>query len=474
MSQACHSLAAVRRGGRWVGLCVVLALLVGCTTPKAFLGEPITQVDSTRGYRLGPVIETRPSPDMLVIVTLSGGGKRASAMAYGLLEQLANDRLRHDGIERRVLDEVDVISAVSGGAIPAAYYALHGDELFTDFERGFLNRDVAAGLRRRIFFDPRNWFRLASSEFSRGDIYAEYFDQKLFRGATYADLRTARQRPFLILNATDIGNAGRFDFTQDSFDVLCMRLDSYPLSRAVAASSSVPALFTPITLRNAGGACGHRLPAWVPEAVKQEDHASRRHFRASILAARENSSRFPYLHLVDGALSDNLGVRAPLDALTDEDDPSGLQRLLAEGVIRTVVFIALNASDSQAERIASSRRPPALFDMLRLMGTVPVDRYTVESKVLLRQTLEAWSERLDGVAGSDGLYFVDLELDALRNDPRYGRLTRLKTSLSDPPRDIAELQCAVKVLLSRTPEYQRLIKEKGGQHSLPPSCTAAP
>jgi NTE family protein len=474
MSQACHSPEAVRRGGRWVGACLLLVLLAGCTTPKAFLGEPITQVDSSRGYRLGRVVETRTSPDMLVIVTLSGGGKRASAMAYGLLEQLAADRLRHDGLERRLLDEVDVISAVSGGAIPATYFVLHGDQLFTDFERGFLNRDVAAGLRRRMFFDPRNWFRLASSEFSRGDIYAEYFDQKLFRGATFADLRTARQGPFLILNATDIGNAGRFDFTQDSFDVLCMKLDSFPLSRAVAASSSVPALFTPITLRNKGGGCGHQLPDWVGKAVKEEDHASRRHFRANILSARADSSRFPYLHLVDGALSDNLGVRAPLDVLTDEDDPSGLQRLLAQGEIRTVVFIALNASDSQAERIASSRQPPALFDMLRLMGTVPVDRYSVESKVLLRQTLEAWSERLDNGTGSKGLYFIDLELDALQSDPRYGRLTRLKTSLSDPPRDIAELRCAAKALLSRTPEYQRLLKEKGGQHSLPPSCSVAP
>ena len=151
-----------------------------------------------------------------------------------------------------------------------------------------------------------------------------------------------------------------------------------------------------------------------------------------------------------------------------------MQRLLAQGEIRTVVFIALNASDSQAERIASSRQPPALFDMLRLMGTVPVDRYSVESKVLLRQTLEAWSERLDNGTGSKGLYFIDLELDALQSDPRYGRLTTLKTSLSDPPRDIAELRCAAKALLSRAPEYQRLLKEKGGQHSPPPSCTAAP
>jgi len=151
-----------------------------------------------------------------------------------------------------------------------------------------------------------------------------------------------------------------------------------------------------------------------------------------------------------------------------------LQRLLARGAIRTVVFIALNASDSQAERIAGTRQPPALFDMLRLMGTVPVDRYSVESKALLQQTLVAWSGRLERGAGSNGLYFIDLELDALQNDPRYGRLARLKTSLSDPPRDIAELRCAARVLLNRAAEYQRLIKEKGGQHSPPPSCLAAP
>lgn len=49
-------------------------------------------------------------------------------------------------------------------------------------------RDVSGGLQRALFLDPRNWAGLASSEYSRGDVYADCLDRKLFCGATFADL----------------------------------------------------------------------------------------------------------------------------------------------------------------------------------------------------------------------------------------------------------------------------------------------
>ncbi len=47
-----------------------------------------------------------------------------------------------DGKTRRLLDEVDGISSVSGGSFTAAYYGLFGDRIFIDFEEKFLKRDV--------------------------------------------------------------------------------------------------------------------------------------------------------------------------------------------------------------------------------------------------------------------------------------------------------------------------------------------
>ena len=58
-----------------------------------------------------------------------------------------------------MLDEVDSISAVSGGSVTAAYYALNGDRLFADFTQRFLHRDIEADFTRRLS-NAAHWPRL--------------------------------------------------------------------------------------------------------------------------------------------------------------------------------------------------------------------------------------------------------------------------------------------------------------------------
>lgn len=450
---------------------LLLPFLAACATPSAYLGDSITRVDEGSGYRLARAVADRPKDDLLVIVSLSGGGLRASAMAFGIFEQLATDRIQHGGRLRRLLDEVDIISAVSGGAIPAAYFVSHGDKIFERFAQDFLYRDFAAEMRREVLFDPRSWFKLQSRHFDRGDLYADYLDKNLFGGITYGDLIERADRPFLVINATDIGIAGRFEFTQDTFDLLCLDLARYPLSRAVAASSSVPAVLTPITIRNSAGRCGYRVPTWTLRAIESGDHSSREHFRAATILARSDSRTYGYLHLMDGALSDNLGVRSTLDALTDNDDASHFQDVLQRSGIRKLVFITLNASDTQWARIAGRRSPPDVIDMLKLVGTVPMDRYSVESKALLQETLVRWATRLSPENSSDGLYFIDLSLDSLRDHPRFKEVTQIETTFSLKRSQVDELRCAAKLLLSSDSEYQRLLSSQGGGVTAPAACS---
>ena len=76
-------------------------------TPKLEqAGEP--------GYRFAEVTRPGQSDDLLVIVAISGGGMRAAALGYGVLEELRRTEVLVNGVKRRLLDEVDVISAVSG------------------------------------------------------------------------------------------------------------------------------------------------------------------------------------------------------------------------------------------------------------------------------------------------------------------------------------------------------------------------
>ena len=165
---------------------------------------------------------TRPgqSDDLLVILAMSGGGTRAAALGYGVLEELRRTEVTVNGVKRRLLDEVDVISAVSGGTFPATYYALRGEKTFEEFETKVLSRNFESELARRIILNPVNWFRLSSGTFGKSDLFAELYDETVFDHATFADLKRAGG-PFVIINGTDITTGARFSFTQDQFDAIC-------------------------------------------------------------------------------------------------------------------------------------------------------------------------------------------------------------------------------------------------------------
>lgn len=86
--------------------------------------------------------ERQRSPDVAFFVAFSGGGTRAAAFSYGVLEELRDTRYMENGEEKRLLDQIDGIASVSGGSFTAAYYALYGDRIFEDYEDVFLRRNV--------------------------------------------------------------------------------------------------------------------------------------------------------------------------------------------------------------------------------------------------------------------------------------------------------------------------------------------
>jgi NTE family protein len=456
----------------WTLICTAL-LTTGCAlSPRSDFGSTLESIDTQSGYRASSILLRRPDDGMLVILSFSGGGMRASVMAYGVLEQLAQEMLPSHphtanpakGLHAKSLIEtVDVISAVSGGAVPAAYYVLYGDQMFEDFADRYLYRDINSALRKRLLLSPQNWWRLTDKHFSRSDILAEFFDSKLFGNARYQDLDQSGKRPFLIVNATDIGAATRFEFTQDEFDRVCLNLGDWSISRAVTASSAVPALITPVTLRSRAGECGYHLPAWVQEVVSSSDHSSPRYQLAVSRMLRADPNRYRHLHLVDGALSDNLGVGAILDALLDPE--AGRMR---QDMPQKLVVLMVNAGDSQAERIGSNAEPPGFFDMLRLMGTVPVDRYTAASKAALREQL---SNRL-GHDRIDSLYFIEVELSSLLGHPEWSYLATLPTSFTIERSQVDALREATGYLLRGSPEYRRWLDDIQASSPMPGiSCT---
>jgi NTE family protein len=325
----------MRLAAALIGLAVVAS---GCAHYP--VNQPLKQYERDYGYRFSSVAATGSEDETFLILTFSGGGTRAAALAYGVLQHLAKTPI--DGGRRSLLDEVDVISSVSGGSFTAAFFALNGLAALSQFEERFLRRDVEMDLLKEALLNPYNWWRLLSPTFSRIDLAAEYYDKHIFGGRTYADLLKRRQRPYLVVNATEMDLGARFDFTQERFDPICSDLQAVTIGRAVAASSAFPVLLTPITLRNFAGTCGYREPEWVANAL--EDYAvNQRRYRSALELRAYVSGERPYLQLMDGGIADNIGLRAMLQAMSSTDSEFSVLRLMNRGKVKRVAVIAVNA-----------------------------------------------------------------------------------------------------------------------------------
>lgn len=210
-------------------------------------------------------------------LALSGGGFRAAAFHLGVLRGLHSLGL---------LGRVEVVSAVSGGALLAAAWVARGRDDFPAFSermRSFLSGD----LKRRVLLAalrPDRLARLAlDPAYSLTEILTEVVDRELLFGATLGSLRDARPR--LVVNATCLNHGTGWRFTPRRMGDWRLAtedartLGAFPLARAVAASAAFPGGFAPLVLRG------------------------RRYFAASHHAPRE-------VLLSDGGIDDNLGVQA--------------------------------------------------------------------------------------------------------------------------------------------------------------------
>lgn len=233
---------------------------------------------------------------LFVGLAISGGGSRSANFAAACMFQLQ---------KRGLLQQVDYISAVSGGAVTAAFYCTHGEE----WNPAEVQRRLTHAFANDIIIStllPWNLFALTFSSYDRGDLLAASFQRQLFsrggRGLTFGDLRP--DRPRLLINATNLQSGRRFVFANETFDQLNSDLSQYPIAYAVAASSAVPVLIHHVTLRD------------YSTIFKQ------------------------YVHLVDGGIDDNLGIKTLIEtyeAHQEAAQQAGLPSPYPKGAVIIVI-----------------------------------------------------------------------------------------------------------------------------------------
>ena len=459
-------------------------VLAGCATRQ--VNPPIAEVHPDEGYRFLTRDAKRVgnnAKDTLVVLTFSGGGTRAAAFAYGVLEVLRKTEMSlANGNRGRLIDGVDIITGVSGGSFTALAYGLYGDKLFDLYETAFLKRDVQGELIARAF-NPANWGDLSSTGWGRSELAAQLYDEILFKGATFGDLDRG-DGPLILASTTNISNGGRVVFHQPIFNIFCSDLNAVRLSRAAAASSAVPVVLSTVTINNYGGTCNYVLPPWITafsDSVNPPRPAARAVRELRDAADYSDSVHHPYIHLVDGGVSDNVGMRGVIDALNflealrDAGLPSPLDH-----VHRIVVFI-VNSLSSRPTNWDESENGPGTVDVLLKAAGVPIDHYSYEAVELLKDISARWEKerRIRELAGCSSnkdspvcvavhppeaqVYAIDVSFEGLPDEAERDYLNQQPTTFVLPAEAVDRLRAAAGTIIEASPELKRLLKDVGAK-----------
>lgn len=439
--------------------------------------------DPEKGYRFDNLKTGHHNTDSLfVVLAFSGGGTRAASFSYGVLEALRDTEIEWNGERKRLLDEVDIISSVSGGSFTAAYFALFGDQIFEGtFKRDFLNKNIQRALLFKLLF-PNNLLKLIDLSYGRSDVAAEYYDSHIFGQSTFKNLIDKGTRPFLMLNATDMSTGSQFPFIQDQFDLICSDLSDLPVARAVAASSAFPGLLTPLTFKNYAKTCQYDEPRWVGFGVNDRDiapeRANRAEDRRSYYEPQPWEIERKFIHLIDGGVADNIGLRSILSALETSDPAYSIQRRINQESIKKLVIIVVNAATDKQSQRDKRATVPSLLDVLSTAATVPLSNYSFDTvnrvgttvqeydqSVQIRERCDALLQELagSGLPGGD-LYALDLYLthvafDYIEDPKTRFEFKNLPTTFSLPPETVDSLVDMGKTLLRHDKDFERLLQE---------------
>ena len=444
-------------------------LLAGCANPVVYnsgsqfaLKENSFDSDHP-SYSFLSFAERDRSPQLkpdLIVITLSGGGIRASALAAAVMNEMQGFKIDGTSITNNVI----LVSSTSGGSLAAAYVAVHGFNHYREFRANFLEKKntmdlILSGLGPRLFYD-------------RSAIFREFIERRLdLQSMTYGDLIQRNDRPFFIMNATDLSAGEAFSFVQRDFTAICTNLNAMPISVGATASGAIPFLLTDVEMTNRSKECestnkNEALPTFYFSA---RDAVAKR-YRYNLQHAYDDSApnanrpRPRVIHLADGGLVDNLGVSGVGDVDIDAGSSlaSQINPLASVSPIRQLLLIEVNArNEKQRNDLDQDYGSPGLLKMLGLTINIPIDRATSLSD----SALQAGLQEVESIRPylRNGVRKVQIDFDLIGDDDAdlRKRVKSIGTSLSLTPSELADLEKVARTLLRKSGCFARFIDESG-------------
>jgi len=199
---------------------------------------------------------------------------------------------------------------------------------------------------------------------------------------------------------------------------------------------------------------------------------SRQFYHINSLVPYLDSEKKTYIHLVDGGVADNLGLRAVLDIILSHGDIWTTVKKTRHRNAHKIVFLVVNAETEVSHHWDKMESPPALAAMVDSYSSVSISRYNFETLMLLRESFDKWKEEIrtnrcspgpvftePGSCGDIEFYMVEVKFDALPDESERSYFKRLPTSFVLKPEEIDKLRDVAHRVLVQSPDFQQLLKD---------------
>lgn len=359
-------------------------------------------------------------------LAFSGGGSRAAVFGAAVMKELDLVGL---------LPQVDVLSAVSGGALPAASYALEGYRDFS-FQNGFVEqvgRDFQRAILGPWYILPQNAIWYALTDRIPAEQVIQVLDDRLFRGATFADLNPSK--PILLLNSTDALTGDPLVISDERFAELHQPLAPFSIARAVYMSAAYPGVLEPLAISDGE-------------------------------AGRNGSGSLPIL-AYDGGAADNLGIRTLMQVV----ESALSERLMTDLFPQGCLVISIDATGRQKNEARKPLSAAAALlrghrrNLLELAG-IPASQQDVAM-------FGTFQVGLNGTGGTCRFWHIALR-QLPDSDPLGDHVTHIKTNLGLSAEDQAALVAAAARLVAKGREDMNRVNGWAAFMSTSPALLSHP
>ena len=191
----------------------------------------------------------------------------------------------------------------------------------------------------------------------------------------------------------------------------------------------------------------------------QDENTTIRKQEAQGLADYLDSEKQPWLHLVDGGVSDNLGLRSFFHMISLVNDPHKAFNNLGHGDVRHILIISVDSHVKHKKKWTLKSGSPSLGELIGSVSATQITRYSADTIELVRSSYEKWAKQISTPEQSVSFNFVEVNFNMVKDESERTYLNDIGTSFELDDEHVDRLIAAGRKVLRESPEFKAFMEQ---------------